>query len=79
MDSTPTDEVPDGAPDGAPDGESLCSYPGCGAQRFAQNSFCTTHYQKMSWALDRSWYEVTRWARWIGAIVVAAIVVVLFI
>jgi hypothetical protein len=70
MDSTPTKVL---------DTQILCSYRGCENQRFAQNRFCLTHYQTLSWALNRSWRDVALWSRWAGAIVVAVFVLVLFI
>ena len=71
MDSTP--------PDRAVQAENICSFPGCGEQQFAQNKVCTTHYGKLSWALDKSWYDVARWARWAGALAVVTIVLLLFL
>jgi hypothetical protein len=59
--------------------ENVCSFPGCEEQRFAQNKVCTAHYAKLGWALDKSWYDVARWARWAGVVVVVAILLWLFL
>lgn len=65
--------------DKAVQAEGLCSYPRCGEERFAQNKVCLAHYRKLSWVLDKSWYDVTRWARWAGVVVVAGILLLLFV
>ena len=59
--------------------ENVCAFPGCANERFAQNKVCIAHYHKMSWALDKSWYDVAGWARWAGVVVVAAVLLLLFI
>jgi hypothetical protein len=58
---------------------NVCSFPGCVEQRFAQNKVCTAHYAKLGWALDKSWYDVARWARWASAVVVVAILLWLIV
>ncbi len=63
----------------APQAKELCSFPGCTEQRFAQNKVCIDHYAKLGWALDKSWHDVARWARWAGAVVVVAILLRLFL
>jgi hypothetical protein len=58
---------------------NVCSFPGCVEQRFAQNKVCTAHYAKLGWALDKSWYDVARWALRAGAVFVVAILLWLFL
>ena len=70
------DEIPDVAAnrtDGVLVTDERCVYRGCENQRFAQHRFCVTHYQKLSWVLDRSWDQLVSWPRWAAAIVIASI------
>jgi len=59
--------------------EGLCAFPGCTEQQFAQNKVCIAHYAKLSWVLDKSWYDVARWARWAGVAVVVTILLLIFV
>ena len=56
--------------------QPVCSYPRCEDQRFAQNSFCLAHFQKMSWMINRTWRNT---ATWTGVAVAATVVLLLFL